>query len=387
MLFISVLLVNVIGNNSLGATSNVINNSVAGANPVITWNRLISQIGMEEKLPTTTLIRAYALVHAAIYDSLLSNQMQKYNVNNVDEIASIASAASAVMTYLFPNATSSIIQLQNSYTPMGLSANNSTFVKSVRLGHDIGQRIVMFAQHDGSDIKFHGHLLKGPCTWTGINPVTPMAGYWKTYILKSSAEIQPPPPYTCGSKGDMSNVQGVLNASNNRTSEQIAAAHHWGDTPVATIWNNMLADYIKRNNIGLFDSARAFAYLNVAMHDSVISTWYTKYTYWTARPFQRITNFTTVIPTPNHPSYTSGASAISAAASEVLSDLFPKEALYFTSQAVQASMSRLWAGIHSKESIDNGFSVGRQIGKRIAEDMHAGFHTLICCANSTYLIR
>ena len=61
MLFISVLLVNVIGNNSLGATTNVINNSVAGANPVITWNHLISQIGMEEKLPTTTLIRAYSL--------------------------------------------------------------------------------------------------------------------------------------------------------------------------------------------------------------------------------------------------------------------------------------------------------------------------------------
>jgi len=67
MLIISVLLVNV-GNNSLGATSNVINNSMAGTNPVITWNHLISQIGIEEKLPTTTLIRAYALVHAAIYD-------------------------------------------------------------------------------------------------------------------------------------------------------------------------------------------------------------------------------------------------------------------------------------------------------------------------------
>ena len=120
-----------------------------------------------------------------------------------------------------------------------------------------------------------------------------MAGYWKTYILKSGAEIKPPPPYPCGSKEDLSNLQGVLNASNNRTSQQIAAVHHWGDTPPATIWNNMLVEYIKRNNIGLFDSARAFAYLNVAMHDAVISTWYTKYTYWTARPFQRITNFTT----------------------------------------------------------------------------------------------
>jgi len=68
MLFVSVLLVNVIGNNSLGATNNIINNSAAGVNPVITWNHLISQLGVEEKLPTTTLIRAYAL---ASYDSNL----------------------------------------------------------------------------------------------------------------------------------------------------------------------------------------------------------------------------------------------------------------------------------------------------------------------------
>jgi hypothetical protein len=87
-------------------------------------------------------------------------------------------------------------------------------------------------------------------------------------------------------------------ASNNRTSQQIADVHRWGDTPLPIIWNNMLAEYIKRNNIGLFDFARALAYLNVAMHDAAISTWYTKYTYWTARPFQRIANFTSVITTP-----------------------------------------------------------------------------------------
>ena len=101
MLFISVLLLNAIVNNSLGATSNVINNSMAGANPVITWNRLISQLGMEEKLPTTTFLRAYALVHAAIYDTLLSDQMQKYNVSNVDKIASLASAASTVNLIIY----------------------------------------------------------------------------------------------------------------------------------------------------------------------------------------------------------------------------------------------------------------------------------------------
>jgi len=45
--------------------------------------------------------------------------------------------------------------------------------------------------------------------------------------------------------------------------------------------------FFKRIKARLFDSARAFAYLNVAMHDAAISTWQTKYNYWTARPFDR----------------------------------------------------------------------------------------------------
>ena len=114
----------------------------------------------------------------------------------------------------------------------------------------------------------------------------------------------------------------------------------------------MLVEYIKRNNIGLFDSARAFAYLNAGMHDAAISTWYTKYNYWTARPFERIANLTTVIPTPNHPSYTSSHSTISAAASvHHLGDLFPKEGGYFNSQAVEASMSGLWGAAFSSRKM------------------------------------
>ena len=38
-----------------------------------------------------------------------------------------------------------------------------------------------------------------------------------------------------------------------------------------------------------------------------------------------------------------------------------------------------------KEDTDNGFNVGRQISKRIVEDIHMGFHPLICCANLTLI--
>jgi hypothetical protein len=117
--------------------------------------------------------------------------------------------------------------------------------------------------------------------------------------------------------------------------------------------------------------------MNIAMYDAFVSTWYTKYTYWTARPFQRIANFTTVIPTPNFPGYTSGHSTISAAAIKVLSDVFPNEQNYFNSLLTEASMSRFWAGIHFKEDTDNGMRVGLAIGGKIVSDMHKVPHLLV----------
>jgi hypothetical protein len=47
----------------------------------------------------------------------------------------------------------------------------------------------------------------------------------------------------------------------------------------------------------------------------------------------------------------------------------------FNSQAVEASMSRLWGHIHFKEDVDNGFKVGQQIGKRVVEDTYGEVKT------------
>jgi hypothetical protein len=241
----------------------------------------------------------------------------------------------------------------------------------------VGQNIIKYAKSDGSNVRFTGSMPVGKCIWNGTNPVTPMAGYWKTYILRSGAEIQPPPPPTWGSNEDILNVQDILQSSHVRTPQQITAAHKWGDTLPPVIWNNILNQLINLNHLSIFDAAHASAYLNTAMYDAFVSTWYTTYTYWTARAFQRIANFTTVIPTPNFPGYTSGHSTISAAANKVLDDLFPNEQNYFDSLLVEASMSRFWAGIHFKEDIYNGMSVGSAIGEKIVNDMHKIPHPLV----------
>ena len=359
------------------AISNLAMASNGSSNPVVSWNELATKLATQSKLPPTKLAHAYSLLHVAIYDSILDAR----NTNNtipVSAIFVIVGSASKVLSFLFPNSIPDINKLKNLQLLVAKeSKDNNTTSKGMLLGDQVGDNIIKYAKNDGSNISFNGSISVGKCVWNGTNPVTPMAGHWKTYILKSGADIQPPPPALCGSPEDKLNVQDMLQASHSRTTQQIVAAHRWGDMLPPVIWNNTLNQLININHLSIFDAARASAYLNIAMYDGFVSTWYTKYTYWTARPFQRIANFTTVIPTPNFPGYTSGRSTISAAAAKILDELFPKQQVYFNNLVTEASMSRFWAGIHFKEDIDNGMSVGSAIGEKIVNDMHKIPHPLV----------
>jgi hypothetical protein len=75
---------------------------------------------------------------------------------------------------------------------------------------------------------------------------------------------------------------------------------------------------------------------------------------------------------PNFPSYISGHSTFSGAASEVLEYLVPTEAVRFSAMAEEASMSRLYGAIHYRSDCTVGLSVGRKVGgyavRRAMED-------------------
>jgi hypothetical protein len=198
-----------------------------------------------------------------------------------------------------------------------------------------------------------------------------MCGTWKTWVIGSGSEIQPEPPYAFGSTQDLQDVQEVLDVSLSRTAEQIAIVHKWADLSPPAIWNDMLNDRIDATGLDLAASARASAFLNMAMADGFIECWACKYKYWTARPFQRIPGLVTVIPTPNFPTYTSGHSTISAAAAKVMGEVFPAEADFFQQQSLEAAMSRLYGGIHFRHDNEQGTFVGSIIGDRVVERMRA----------------
>lgn len=102
--------------------------------------------------------------------------------------------------------------------------NENATKNGILLGIRVGQNITKCAKSDGSNVNFTGSMPEGKCE-NGTNPVTPMAGYWKTYILKSGTEIQAALPPMCGSNEDKLNVQDILQSSHVRTPQQITAAH------------------------------------------------------------------------------------------------------------------------------------------------------------------
>jgi membrane-associated phospholipid phosphatase len=155
--------------------------------------------------------------------------------------------------------------------------------------------------------------------------------------------------------------------ADNLTRERLAIVHKWADgagtyTPPGH-WNDIAAEYIHRARMSEVRAARAFALLNMSLHDAAVACWEAKYFYYNPRPSQLNPAIKTATGVPNFPSFTSGHSTFSGAAAHVLSYLFPSDRSFFESQATEASLSRLYGGIHYRVDCE----VGLQHGKRVAQ--------------------
>jgi hypothetical protein len=177
---------------------------------------------------------------------------------------------------------------------------------------------------------------------------------------------RPGPPPSTSSAQMRQELDQVKSAVENLTREQLGIVYKWADgvsTPTPPgHWNWIAQPYIQGANFSEVRAVRALALLNMAMHDAAVACWDTKFTYFNPRPSQLDPSIRTVVGLPNFPSYTSGHSTFSAAAAEVLSYLFPGNAGYFTSQADEAAISRLYGAIHYPADIAVGLERGKRVG-------------------------
>jgi PAP2 superfamily len=198
-------------------------------------------------------------------------------------------------------------------------------------------------------------------------PMLPFFGNVRGWMMTRAdfASERPGPPPSTSSEQMKTELAEVKNMVDKVDRKKLRIVHHWADgggtyTPPGH-WNDIAAEYISKARFSEVRAARAFALLNMAMHDAAVGCWGVKYHYFNPRPSQLDPSIKTLTGLPNFPAYTSGHSTFSAAASTILSHLFPESASVFDAFKEEASISRLYGGIHYTSDLEKGKAHGEAI--------------------------
>jgi membrane-associated phospholipid phosphatase len=193
--------------------------------------------------------------------------------------------------------------------------------------------------------------------------IEPTAGSWKTWALSSGSELRlPAPPSRAASQAELRQLQQLA-------TERAAAADqlaYWGSGP-AYRWNELALEIALKRGVSTPPGSRVFALLNVAIYDATIAAWDSKYAHNRPRPGAQFPAFSTALPTPNSPSYPSEHAVVAAAASGVLSYLFPKDAGLFEARAAEAGQTMLIAGLNYPSDVQAGYELGAAVAARVIE--------------------
>ena len=362
--------------------------------PSYRWQEIALDEVLRDNLPWQWAVRDFALMHAAIYDAMLTAWDSKYAYNRkrpseVDaglvtaltnpaspsypaEHAVAAGAAAEVLSYLFPERAAYFAGRAEEAGRSRLLAGvqyPSDVTAGIELGRRVAALVIERGKADGSDAKWTGTVPAGPGKWNGANPILPQVAMWKTWVLDSPSEFRPPPPLAHDSPQKAAELAEIKNFA--RTSKTNSAAYFWeyavGGLRAHQYWSRqigrLLLEYRLDNDPPL--AARAYALQNIAGLDTGIACWDGKYTYWAIRPFQLDPDVKTLFPTPNHPSYPAAHACISTAEAMILGYLFPRDAAALAAGAEEAAESRVWAGIHYRSDIVAGAALGRAVAAKV----------------------
>jgi hypothetical protein len=301
------------------------------------------------------------------------------------EDAVVSGVTAELLKLLFPTCVEEITQKaaeQRQAAVLSGRATASDVAAGLALGKAIAPAFVARAATDGmrtagSTAAVPGltsaAVARSEVPWKSLEspprpPMLPAFGQVRAWMMTPSDIVseRPPAPPATSSAQMQQELAEVRSTADDLSREQLAIVYKWADgvsTPTPPgHWNAIAADYVAGARLSEVRAARAFALLNMAMHDAAVGCWDTKFTYFNPRPSQLDPSIKTVIGLPNFPSYTSGHSTYSAAAAAVLSYLFPSGTSAFDADKEEAAISRLYGGIHYRADIEVGKAHGTRIG-------------------------
>ena len=139
----------------------------------------------------------------------------------------------------------------------------------------------------------------------------------------------------------------------------------WATMEGESDWKTFAEKYMATSKVSLETRLAVREKLAIAISDALLTVFDSKYALLVKRPNKLDLKLKTKIPTPDHPSYPSAHSTISAAAATILCYYFPENRKKWWDLAHEAGMSRLWGGIHYPIDNETGLAQGEEVGKAV----------------------
>jgi hypothetical protein len=300
-------------------------------------------------------------------------------------------------------------KLWDDYKATGMP--DEIFENSIAFGDSVAASIMSYSKKDNykQTRGFRYTVTNKPGTWVPTPPaymdaVEPNWTKIRPLSLDSSAQFPPPAP----SKFDLTKgsqyykeVMDCYNTVKNLTDEQRNICNFWDCNPFkmnitghamfATKkvspgghWMGIISQVSRNVGADIHQTSEAYLLTSMAIFDGFISCWTEKYRTARIRPESIINanidkSWQPILQTPPFPEYTSGHSVISGAASVALSSVLGENTAFadsteipyglpvrkfnsFKAAAAEASISRLYGGIHFRPALDNGLQQGNKVG-------------------------
>jgi hypothetical protein len=381
---------------------------------ILEWNEVAyNAFGGELYQNSLMASRINAMVHIAMHDAInaIYPRYSTYAFEGIDVNANpVAAAASAAYEVLLHEIPDQMVFLGSALDQtLSTIQEGESRTKGIQLGKKAAQAIISNRANDGSE----------------GNPISPVAGtntpgvfqavppfdfvfapFWvdvKPFGLQKKDQfrsIQPPPLNSEEYKNAFNEVKEMgETGSVLRSEDQSFTAKFWYEFSEAG-WNRVARTIALDKNLGLLETARLFALVDMAMADAYIAGWDSKFYYNLWRPYTAIrfadqdgnpgttgdTQWKAEMPTPPVQDYPSTHSALGNAAATVIAKMVgdntpfnmssptavPTHSVRSFSDVKQAAEenadSRVQAGIHFRFACEAGLEMGEKVGLWIMDN-------------------
>jgi len=377
------------------------------ATPVIEWNITAYEAMGENYQHVLNAARVNAMTHLAIHDAvngvqpLYKTYALKEKDPGADVHAAIAQAAFTVLSATCP--AQQLLLDEKLARALSSIADGPAKERGIALGHKAGASILKMRSGDGAD-KDPIAPVKASAAAGAYQAVPPFdfvfAPHWaqmKAFGLANNSQFRVPPPPALTSEAYAKDYNEVMRygarESSLRSEDATFYAKFWYEFSEIG-WNRVARIVSKDKELNLPEAARLFALMNMALADSYIGGWDSKFYYNCWRPYTAIrqaaldgnehtapaADWEPLMPTPPVHDYPSTHSALGNAAATVLTLLVGDNVPFtmtsstampagstrtlksFMQAADENADSRVMAGIHFRFACRAGQELGNRVG-------------------------